>query len=159
MSSNAVTRRERITTQAMSPTMSGSYVQVQYDCYAWRCDTCGLVWDKKHLAVNCASRTHVQSFEDGPYGVTYVLNGVPQGNIHYYTRTAMRREKVAVGDDLRFGILTNKPHLATDGASYLWRDPKPPLRRRPPLTWAFRRQQAGACHACAAVCASVILCS
>lgn len=46
----------------------------------------------------CMSKTYstceATDFEEGPYGVTMVLNGVPQGNTHYYTRQALRREAV-----------------------------------------------------------------
>lgn len=88
-----ITRLERIKTTSMEPMMDGSYREHQHDSWAWRCDDCGLVWDRKNLAEHCGERKHVPQFEDGPYGVKYVLNGVPQGNVHYYTRQAMRREK------------------------------------------------------------------
>lgn len=83
---------ERIRAGKMEPMLDGSYSERTFEGYAWRCDECGLVWDRRRFADSCASRGHRPSFQEGPYGVRFVLNGVPQGNIHYYTRTALRRE-------------------------------------------------------------------
>jgi hypothetical protein len=94
-----VTRLERLRSETMDAHLAGDsvyFVEKEIENYAYRCDSCGLVWDKRHRAEQCAARGHKSSFRDGPYGVSYVLNGVPQGrNIHYYTRTALRREKLA----------------------------------------------------------------
>lgn len=89
-----VTQREQIETTTSEPLMDGSYQERDYRAFAWRCDGCGLVWSKRHLAVDCESRNHVAAFEAGPYGGTYVLNGVLQGNLRYYPRRALRREPV-----------------------------------------------------------------
>lgn len=89
-----VTRRERRTVETMDALLSGGYVEHQYEGHLWRCDGCGLVWEKRGFAEGCAARGHVAHWMAGPYGVTYVLNGVPQGNIRYYPRDAVRREPV-----------------------------------------------------------------
>ena len=60
-----------------------------------QCADCGLIWEKRWHAETCGDdgRNHHASFAQGPYGVTYVLDGVPQGNIKYYTRFAIGRGK------------------------------------------------------------------
>ena len=79
----------------MDALVSGGYTERTLEnAGLWRCNGCGLVWTRKHQAENCEARKHVSSFQDGPYGVTYVLNGIPQGNPHYYTRKAARRDAV-----------------------------------------------------------------
>jgi len=60
----------------------------------WRCEGCGLVWTRRHQAEGCEGRGHVPKYEDGPYGVTAMVNGKPVGNIHYFTRYAVRRDKI-----------------------------------------------------------------
>jgi hypothetical protein len=89
-----VTMQGECTTDVMQPTMDGGYVQHSYNAKLWRCEGCGLVWDKKWYAETCESRGHIPTWEQGPYGVTHVSNGVPQGNLTYYTRQAVRRDKI-----------------------------------------------------------------
>lgn len=93
-----ITRLERIRTTSMEPMLDGSYQEHVHDSWAWRCDGCGLVWDRKHHAAGCEARGHKARWDEGPYGVTMVLNGVPQGNLRYYTRQALRREAPAAVD-------------------------------------------------------------
>jgi len=88
-----ITRCERIKAGAMSPTLSGGYVEIEYDGYAWKCDGCGLVWNRQGYASTCADRGHVEQFESQLYGVTHVINNVPQGRPHSFTRYALRREQ------------------------------------------------------------------
>lgn len=91
-----VTRQEKIETEAMEAHLSGDsvfYVEKLYTANAWRCDGCGLVWEKRHQAQECESRKHVTQF-DQHYGGT-VINGVHQGGSKF-TRYAIRREKVEV---------------------------------------------------------------
>ena len=89
-----ITKRERITAGMMSPTLEGGYVEIDFTGYAWRCDQCGLVWSRQHQAVNCERRGHVEHYESEVYGARYVENGQPVGNLHTYTRFAIRREVV-----------------------------------------------------------------
>ena len=92
-----VSRLEARKTTIMEPVLSGDsvvYRQADVDGYLWRCEDCGLVWDKKWYADSCSKRSHVPSFEQGPYGVTHMENGVPQGRLYYYTRRAIRRDRV-----------------------------------------------------------------
>ena len=89
-----VTRRERIETTAMEPLLDGGVRERTYDAYAWRCDTCGLVWEKKHQAQDCTARGHKSRYQQGPYGNCWIENGVLRGNPIFYTRVAIRREPV-----------------------------------------------------------------
>jgi len=93
---SSVTRCEPLRLATMDPILVGDgldYVEIDVEGYGWRCDGCGLVWTRKWHAETCESRSHASSFEQGPYGVTHTLNGVPQGpNIRYYTRRAYRRD-------------------------------------------------------------------
>ena len=84
-------------TSVMEPTLSGAYVERTYDCTLWRCEGCGRVWDKRWYAESCEGRGHVNSFDQGPYGCTGMVNGVPQGNLRWYTRAMIRRDPVPVG--------------------------------------------------------------
>lgn len=88
-----ITRMERITAGAMSPTLEGGYVEIEFNGFAWKCDHCGLVWTRQHQAIGCGERGHVAKFESQLYGVTHVENGQPKGNPHTYTRHAIRRER------------------------------------------------------------------
>jgi hypothetical protein len=93
--SPAVTRRERIDGQAstMEPNAFGNgYVELTIEHkYAWRCDGCGLVWDRKWHAESCPSRNHATRWEQR-YGGR-VENGRHVGYTAY-TRAAIRRERV-----------------------------------------------------------------
>jgi hypothetical protein len=92
-----VTRREQAATEMMTATMSGNYEPhtLEY-AHLWRCDGCGLVWQKRWHAETCEGRGHKTSFQQGPYGVQRVENGKAVGTLTYYTRQAVRREKVEV---------------------------------------------------------------
>lgn len=88
-------RCERIDADTTEPHFSGdamtvTYHQKTYTGYAWQCPDpdCRLVWDKKHLAADCASRNHRASFQQ--YYGGYVENGVHKGGTSY-TRAAIRR--------------------------------------------------------------------
>ena len=92
-----VTKREIAATEIMEPMLDGSFREATIDkSHNWRCDGCGLVWEKRWHAETCESRSHRASFEQGPYGVRYVENGRPVGDLKWYTRRAVRREKVEV---------------------------------------------------------------
>ena len=94
---STVTRREVSETSVMEPTLAGSYVEtVLEQTHLWRCDGCGLVWEKRWHAQSCEERGHARSFDQGPYGVRYVENGRPVGNLRWYRRSAVRRERVGV---------------------------------------------------------------
>ena len=95
----SVTRLEESATAFMEPLMDGSYrEETNETAHLWRCDGCGLVWEKKWHAATCEQRRHVSSFPQGPYGVAGVVNGrpvpFPGGEIRYYTRRAVRRDVV-----------------------------------------------------------------
>ena len=89
-----IAKRKKIETETSEPLLDGGYQTRSYEQFAWACLGCGLVWPRQSHAKGCEDRGHVTSFEDGPYGVTYIENGVPQGNPHYFTRRAIRREKL-----------------------------------------------------------------
>lgn len=89
-----ITKCERIKAGAMMPTLEGGFIEVDYDGFAWKCDGCGLVWTRQHQAANCEKRGHVAEYESQLYGVKRVENGVPVGDLHTFTRRAIRREKV-----------------------------------------------------------------
>lgn len=93
-----VRRREWSKKETMEPLVDGSYREDVYEGYLWQCLGCGLVWTRKGQAVQCEKRGHVDHFEDGPYGVWMLLNGVPQpypgGSLQWYTRRAVRKEQV-----------------------------------------------------------------
>lgn len=92
---STVTMREARGTSWMTPTLDGGFVEAHEEkAHAWRCDGCGLVWEKRWHAETCESRKHITSFEQGPYGVSRVENGKLVGNLKWYTRRAIRREKV-----------------------------------------------------------------
>jgi hypothetical protein len=45
---STVTRREARPTEIMEPTIDGGYVEYTIDqAHAWRCNGCGLVWEKQ----------------------------------------------------------------------------------------------------------------
>lgn len=86
-------RMERASTIVMEPHADGSYHEHTIQgAYLWKCSECGLVWEKKWHAESCTQRSHVESFEQGPYGVQGVVNGQPVGNLYWYTRRAVRRD-------------------------------------------------------------------
>jgi hypothetical protein len=94
---STVTRRERIDGRAatMEPTLSGNYVELTIEHkYAWRCDGCGLVWERQWHAASCAERNHAPRWEQRYGG--HVENGRHVG-FKAYPRVAMRREDVARG--------------------------------------------------------------
>jgi hypothetical protein len=85
---------ERITTGTMEPTYDGGYVEKPLVKYAWRCDGCRAVWDRKSYAQDCESRKHryvwFQKYTSGP-----VVNGQPS-NVRFYIRRGLRRDRLAV---------------------------------------------------------------
>jgi hypothetical protein len=92
-----VTKLEKITKDSMVPTISGGFVEQEYEGYAWRCEGCGLVWTRRSHAEQCESKGHVDHVVYGPYGVVAVENGKLVGEPKYYTHYAIRRDKVAKG--------------------------------------------------------------
>lgn len=85
-------RLERSATVVMEAYTDGSYHEYTVEgAHLWGCPICKLVWEKKWHAETCESRGHVSSFEQGPYGVARIENGRPVGNLHYYTRRAVRQ--------------------------------------------------------------------
>jgi hypothetical protein len=90
-----ITRLEKITKDSMVPTISGGFVEQEFEGYAWRCEGCGLVWTRKGHAEQCESKGHEDHVVYGPYGVVAVENGKLVGEPKYYTHYAIRRDKVA----------------------------------------------------------------
>lgn len=86
------TRREMVDCPFMEPYQDGSFVATSKVGYAWRCDDCGLVWDRKHYAENCGRRQHVAHWRRG-YGATMILNGVPNYK-GFIEVDAIRRESL-----------------------------------------------------------------
>lgn len=92
-----IRRMERADTTWMEARISDTsfhYSEVTEEAYRWMCRGCGLVWEKRHQARNCASRGHRTSYLDGPYGIRGYENGKPIGNPVYYSRDSVRREPV-----------------------------------------------------------------
>jgi hypothetical protein len=93
-----ITQLERTRVGTLGPLLEGGYVESSYQRYLWRCDLCGLVWDRKDYAQGCAERGHRASFEQGPYVVATVENGESKpfrgGTLRYVTRRAVRRDRV-----------------------------------------------------------------
>jgi hypothetical protein len=94
-----ITRREKMAVGTMTAYMDGSFSESTYEGYLWRCDGCGLVWERHWHAEKCAERGHCDSFVQtyygrGPGGSNAVVNGVFQGSVNTYTRRAVRREDV-----------------------------------------------------------------
>jgi hypothetical protein len=95
MMQGKVTRCEERPSTFMTPLMDGGYAEhTAEQAHAWRCDGCGLVWEKRWHAETCTKRGHKTSFVQGPYGVRGVENGKLIGTPTYYTRRAIRREQV-----------------------------------------------------------------
>ena len=79
------------------------YEQKEYNGYSWMCLGCRLVWERRHQAVNCESRGHVDSFEQSYGGTQWDGRGfTPHGLVAgkylpntgtVYVRTAIRRER------------------------------------------------------------------
>jgi len=92
---STVTRCEPAEISTMEPLADGGFIQSTYRGALWRCEGCGLVWTRRAQAEGCERRGHVSAFEDGPYGVRAVVNNVPVGHLHYFTRRAVRRDPVA----------------------------------------------------------------
>jgi hypothetical protein len=92
---SSVTRRDKINTEIMEPHLTQNtfyYVETTVEqVSSWRCDGCGLVWEKKWHAESCENRDHKTSFEQR-YGGT-IVNGKHVG-YRAFVRKAMRREKV-----------------------------------------------------------------
>jgi hypothetical protein len=95
--SNVERLAETVETGSMEALVSGGYSERTYNAHLWKCSGCGLCWSRRRQAEDCEHRGHVARYEDGPYGVRFILNGVPQGDIHYYTRQAVRRDPVPSG--------------------------------------------------------------
>jgi len=81
-------RRHDIMEARLSGDADVTYIERSIEGYAWACDGCGLLWEKKWHAEKCESRGHVKSF-DQRYG-GYVENGVWRGG-KAYTRFAIGR--------------------------------------------------------------------
>lgn len=70
--------------------MAVSYREKNYEGFNWKCNGCGLVWRKKHLAAGCEGRKHVTRFFE--YYGGRIENGVHVGGAKY-AREAIRRER------------------------------------------------------------------
>ena len=66
------------------------YVDAEYTSHAYKCTGCGLVWDRKNLALSCESHGHKPMWRQ-LYG-GYFENGKHVGGAEY-ERRAIRREK------------------------------------------------------------------
>jgi hypothetical protein len=91
---SAVSRRERVQTGAMEPLLDGGYSERTYEGFAWRCDGCGLVWEKRNQAEQCEGRGHTPAYQAGPYGRCWIENGQLRGSPTFYPRRALRRERL-----------------------------------------------------------------
>lgn len=87
-----ITKRELTDCPFMEPYTDGSFVATSEVGNAWRCDGCGLVWDRKHYAQFCSTRGHKIMWERG-YGATMVVNGVPNHK-GFEPVYAIRREEL-----------------------------------------------------------------
>lgn len=85
-----ITPRELVDCPFMEPYTDGSYVETSEVNRAWRCNACGLVWDRRHYAEHCGTRGHKATWQRG-YGATAVINGIPNYKGFAEVR-AMRRE-------------------------------------------------------------------
>jgi hypothetical protein len=68
------------------------YVDASYNSHAYQCLGCGLVWDRKNLALDCERHKHAPHYEVR-YGGR-VENGQWVGGTSY-PRRAIRRERIA----------------------------------------------------------------
>lgn len=94
-----VTRLERITITVMEPNLCGdtlNYYEKETGGSAWRCDECGLVWDRKSYAEGCADRGHKTNFEQTYYGRGALVNGVFTGTVTTYERRPIRQDGIRV---------------------------------------------------------------
>lgn len=91
---SSVTACEAATIETMEPLYSGGFQEAAYQGRLWRCGGCGLVWTRRYQAEGCEARGHVPSYDDGPYGVRAMVNNQLVGNLHWYTRRAVRRDPI-----------------------------------------------------------------
>lgn len=89
---------EAVNTATMEPYLAGDGLEWHEEditTRTWRCNTCGLVWDRRHRAVSCAQRGHVARFEDRyPYQIQTAYG--PRVAYNTYTRVALRRDRAEV---------------------------------------------------------------
>jgi hypothetical protein len=69
------------------------YVERTIEGFAWMCDDCGLIWEKKWHAETCIRRSHVRVWEQRYGG--YVENGIHRGG-KAFPRVAIGRRPVVV---------------------------------------------------------------
>lgn len=69
---------------------SATYAERTITGFAWGCDSCGLIWEKKWHAESCSQHGHQPRFEQHYGG--YVVNGQHRGGTSY-TRHAIGRVK------------------------------------------------------------------
>jgi hypothetical protein len=86
---------EEVDVELMEPLLDGTYAEATVKGHAWKCNECGRVWDRRWVASQCAGRGHSDTITFGPYGVRYVENGLPVGELKYYTHSCLRREKAS----------------------------------------------------------------
>lgn len=84
-------RMDRVETEIMEPMMDGTYRERAVEKFSYQCLGCGLVWAIEWHAAECGKRGHKAEWQQGPYGVTHVVNGKPMGNLKWYPRYALRR--------------------------------------------------------------------
>jgi hypothetical protein len=68
---------------------NATYIERTISGYAWACDDCGLVWEKKWYAESCERRGHPKRFDQHYGGITE--NGAHKGGTSY-TRFAIGRK-------------------------------------------------------------------
>jgi hypothetical protein len=83
-------KRHKTESEASLPRLDGGWDVIRYDCYAWECPGCGLVWEKRWYAETCAKRGHPLEWEQRYGG--YVENGV-HGGYTAYKRRAISHSK------------------------------------------------------------------
>jgi hypothetical protein len=69
---------------------NATYAERTISGYAWSCDGCGLIWEKRWHAEGCAERSHAPSFAQHYGG--YTENGQHKGGTSY-TRQAIGKVK------------------------------------------------------------------
>lgn len=94
-----VTRLEKIETTMMEPILSGDtgihYVEKTITGYAWCCNACGLVWDRKWMAEQCGERKHRPTF-DQVYHRAVMHQGKMVDSTYAITRQAIRCEPITL---------------------------------------------------------------
>jgi hypothetical protein len=106
----------------MEPMLDGSYTQMRTEKYPWKCKICGLIWQTREDAESCPYTRDNPFMRPKPphgasytrlYGVRYVENGVPRGNLREIAFHAMRKEDpeaLPEGKKWDIVVLTENPY-------------------------------------------------